>query len=329
MLGSAGCAAEYRGPQGEVYGEGIEGPPPGLRALAASRGDMESSSLRIADNPTGGSAPAPKPVYLASAQPDRAPATSVSASKDPPPPAPPPSAPARPTDDLANLRKLHKQATDACAAIDSYIVRLTRRETVNGKAKPEEVMLFKFRKEPFSVYFKWVGKEGNGREVVYVKGQHDGKLYTKLAAGDSPLMAAGSRIALDPNSYLVRRASRHPISEAGISALADGFGHSVAEAEKGHRVMKYLGTVKRDDFEGNVSLEGAEELLTPGLDPTLPKGGSRQRYFDAVSHLPVLVITKDERGQEVEYYRFDRFQYPVKLDDDDFNPDKLPGWPKQ
>ena len=36
-----------------------------------------------------------------------------------------------------------------------------------------------------------------------------------------------------------------------------------------------------------------------------------------------LVITRDETDHEVEYYCYDHFQYPVKLDDDDFNPDKL------
>jgi hypothetical protein len=323
VLSGVGCVER---PDAVVtYGNGVKERPSSMASLDSA------TSLRIPDEAGTKPAAVSKPVYLAAAQPQGAPTPSASAAKDPPPPAPPPSAPApeRPADPLTNLRKLYKQAADACAPIDSYIVRLTRREQVGGKAKPEEVMVFKFRKEPFSVYFKWIGKEGNGREVVYVKGQHDGKIYTKVAAGDSPLMAAGSRIALDPNSFLVRRASRHPISEAGISALVDGFGHSVAEAEKGRRTMKYLGTLRRDEFDANVTLEGAEEQLTPGMDPTLPKGGTRQRYFDAASHLPVLVITRDERGQEVEYYRFDRFQYPVKLDDDDFNPDKLPGWPKQ
>jgi hypothetical protein len=322
LLIGAGCVDRQ---DSVVFGNDVKERP-------GSSAPMESTaSLRIPDEPAARPAAVAKPAYLAAAQPERAPVTAVSTVKDAPPPSPPPSAPAaeRPADQLASLRKLHKQAADAVAGIDSYIVRLTRRETVGGKAKPEEVMLFKFRKEPFSVYLKWIGKEGNGREVTYVKGQHDGKLYTKVAAGDNPLMSAGSRIALDPNSFLVRRASRHPISEAGIGALVDGFGNSVAEFEKGRRTMKYLGTVKRDDFDTGVTLEGAEEVLMPGVDPTLPKGGIRQRYFDTANHLPALVITKDERGQEVEYYRFDRFQYPVKLDDDDFNPDKLPGWPKQ
>src|SRR5262249_19521642 len=94
-------------------------------------------------------------------------------SREVPPPPPPAATPSvdRPAGDaMTALRRLFKQADDECAALDSYICRMTRREQVNGASKPEEMMLFKFRKQPFSIYFKWIGNEGKGREVVYVKG---------------------------------------------------------------------------------------------------------------------------------------------------------------
>src|SRR5262249_61956774 len=102
--------------------------------------------------------------------------------------------------------------------MDPYLVRLPRREAKGGKLSPEEIMLMKFRKEPFSVYFKWLGEEGKGREVVYVKGRYEGKLHPLLAAGDMPLAKAGSRMALAPDSFLVRSACRHPITQAGIGS---------------------------------------------------------------------------------------------------------------
>jgi hypothetical protein len=55
----------------------------------------------------------------------------------------------------------------------------------------------------------------------------------------------------------------------------------------------------------------------------LPRGGRRLYCFDPDSHLPLLVITRNDQGQEVEFYRYDRLQTPVKLDADDFNPDKV------
>jgi hypothetical protein len=40
----------------------------------------------------------------------------------------------------------------------------------------------------------------------------------------------------------------------------------------------------------------------------------------------MLIITYDENNQEVEYYKYDRFQFPTRLDENDFNPDYL--WTK-
>ena len=107
--------------------------------------------------------------------------------------------------------------------MDSYIARLTRREVVGGQCKPEEVILFKFRKEPWSVYFKWLGEEGKGREVVYVKKHYDDKIHTLLAKADVvPLFTpANGQMALAIDSPLVRSASRHSITEAGFGIILE------------------------------------------------------------------------------------------------------------
>jgi hypothetical protein len=229
---------------------------------------------------------------------------------------------------LARLRALHRQAAETYAGIDSYIVRLRRREVVGGRNKPEEVLLFKFRKQPWSVYFKWLGKEGAGREAIYVKGRYEDKLHTLLAAGDMPLAPAGKHIALPPDSFLVRSSSRHTIHEAGVGALIDAFGNCLASLDKGdgrHGSLKYLGPIQRPEFE--TPGEAVEQTIPPGDEPQLPKGGLRLWVFDPCHHLPVLVRTLDETGREVEYYCYERFQYPVKLDDDDFDPERMGGKP--
>jgi hypothetical protein len=225
-------------------------------------------------------------------------------------------------------RQLHRAAASRFADMDSYIVRLTRREFVKGSMQPEEVLLFKFRKQPWSVYFKWLGKEGNGREVVYVRGQHQNKIHSLLAAGDIPFVPAGRRMALDPDSVLVRSASRHPIAQAGIGASIERLGALLDALERGDRrqgTLNNLGSIRRPEFTRPVA--ALEHVLPPGLDSTLPRGGRRMYVFNPENNLPTLIITRDERNQEVEYYLYDRLQCPVKLDDDDFNPDRLWGKP--
>ena len=85
---------------------------------------------------------------------------------------------------------------------------------------------------------------------------------------------------------------------------------------------KYLGQMKRPEFEAKV--EAVHQGLPPGSEPGLPKGGQRWWFFDAQNGLPVLILAHDPE-REVEYYCYDRIEWPLRLDDDDFNPDKL--WP--
>jgi hypothetical protein len=217
--------------------------------------------------------------------------------------------------------QLHSLAERQHAALDSYIVCLTRREMVHGKKQPEEMMLFKFRKQPKSVYLKWIGPAGKGREVIWVDGQHESKLHTLLAAGDMPLMPAGKRIALAPDSILVRGNSRHSITEAGVGTLIVRFGKLLDAIEKGDTrqgTLVYLGKQKRPEF--TQPLEAIEWTIPPGFEEGLPKGGRRWCYLDNETHLPALIITHDERGQEVEYYRYTRYMLQAHLDDTDFDP---------
>ncbi len=231
-----------------------------------------------------------------------------------------------PDEPTARLRALYRMADERYATIDSYIARVRRREQANGKAKPEEVFLFKYRKQPLSVYFKWIGTEGHGREVVYVQGQHGNKIHTLLAAGDMPLAPAGQRLAVAPDSIFVRNASRHSITEAGIGHIIANYGKLLDALDRGDPkagTVRCLGSVKRPEFE--TPLEGIERTIPPNVDPDVPRGGRRLCMFDIAARLPVLVITLDAAGNEVDYYCYDRLQFPVKLNDDDFDPDKL--WP--
>lgn len=336
MLLCAGCLADGLRPS-HVEVSAVAEPVPAADAPKSKEEAprAESWNLLLAQATVNQPEPPPAPQEARPLELPPPPPPPKSQNADMPPSrevAPPPPLAVTPSIDapaggaMIALHRLFKQADDECATLDSYICRMTRREQVNGTSKPEEMMLFKFRKQPFSVYFKWIGNEGKGREVVYVKGRYGNNLHTLLAAGDHPFKGAGSRMALAPDNIFVRRSSRHPITDAGICSILEKYGAALAAAEKGQRTMRFLGIVKRPDFDEGVTLEGAEDDVPPGADPNLPRGGKRQLYFDTVNHLPVLVITKDDRGQEVEYYRFDRFQKNVKLDDDDFNPDKL--WKK-
>lgn len=236
-----------------------------------------------------------------------------------------PPAATRPSTDP--IRMLYERAARRWAGIDSYVVRLRRREVIGTKKGAEELMLVKFRKQPWSVYFKWLGPTAKGREVTFSKGRYGNQIHTLTARGDIPFVGAGMRINTDPDSAMVKARSRRSITEAGFGNTIAQFGRLVADHERGNTTrgtLKYQGSVRRAEFTR--PLEAVVQTIAPGADPLLPGGGQRQWYFDTELHLPMLILALDDSGREVEYYCHDRFEYPVRLDDDDFDPDRL--WKK-
>jgi hypothetical protein len=230
-------------------------------------------------------------------------------------------------DRRADVRRLYLNAHQTNQRTPSFVARLRRREVVHGEAKPLEVMVFKFRRQPLSVHLKWMTPDGPGREVLYVAGQHEGKVQVRLGAGDVPLMRAGTVMAFHPENPLITRSSRHPISDAGFDDALRQFGELLAALDRGQTNvgdLRYLGRVQRPEFAGPV--EGLEQTMVAGADPLFPKGGRRIAFFDPLTHLPTLVIAYDHTGAEAEYYCFDRFELPLNLDDHDFDPRVL--WPR-
>jgi hypothetical protein len=285
-------------------------------AVAQAKQDREDSSLRIP--------PDPQPAPVADPPPIRTFPPPVQPPQTADPPAPPVPMEQAPAVAPNPLRRLYEEVKRQDDTLDSYIVRLTRREHLKGKLQPEEVLLFKFRKQPKSVYMQWIGPVAHGREVIWVQGQHESKIHTLTAAGDMPLMPAGRRISLATDSILVRNSSRHSITEAGIGALLYRYSKLLDAADRGDTsqgTITYLGQVMREEFPN--PLKGVEWTIPARLESALPQGGRRWCYVDPENHMPVLIITHDERGREVEYYRYEHYLLGVQLNDDDFNPEKL------
>jgi hypothetical protein len=224
-------------------------------------------------------------------------------------------------------RRLYREAVTEYARQPSYIARLKRREWANGQPRPEETLIFKFREDPWSVHFKWLDTTAQGREVLYVRGQHADKLHILTAANDVPFTPGGRHLALALDSVLVRSSSRYPITEAGIGRVIERYGRLLDAVDKKQSgaAVKYLGPTQRPEYQA--PLEGVECQLPANFAPEVPQGGKRLVFFDPTTTFPVVTATYDLTGQEVDYACFDRLQLGVRLDDDDFNPDKL--WDKK
>ncbi len=260
------------------------------------------------------------------APPASPPAPSPSAPRTPTPPA----KPAEPVSDAAAARKLLDAFAKQYAGLKDFEARLVKREVVNGKALPQDEILYRFRVQPQSVYMKVLSENGQGREVLYVRGQFQNQMHVVTGKGDNRLVGVGFKTTVDPDSRQATAKSRYRIYEAGFSRTLAGLTKSVEAMEKnqpGVRV-KVLGPVKRPEYP--YPLECVEGTIQPGDEPGLPKGGTRRVFFDSKPEspsymLPVLVVTTEPDGREVEYYCFDRFKIPSGMTDADWTPDHLGG----
>jgi len=250
----------------------------------------------------------------------------VSATDDPPPLLPgQPTGLERDESSQSALKRLARRAADQEKTLNNYVCRIRRREQVNGKDQPEEIIMLKYCRAPLSIHCKWLGDEGKGREIIYVQGQRDNRVSVLTGKGD--VLGAGKRLTFPLESPVLRSKSRHPLADAGIgtpavrfSALVDEIDHGQANAGS----LRYLGIQTRNELPGSV--ETVEQTVPANLESLLPRGGVRYFYFDHSNGLPMLIVTIDDNKHQVEYYHFDRLQSPAALDETDFDPDVL--WKK-
>ena len=112
--------------------------------------------------------------------------------------------------------RLVAEARQAWAGLTDYTCVLVRRERVGGGLRPEETMLMKAQREPYSVYLRWAAPQDMaGQEVCYVAGRHDGRMMVRPAG----LFGSLGFLALDPNDPRARARSNHTITEAGLNPL--------------------------------------------------------------------------------------------------------------
>jgi hypothetical protein len=227
-----------------------------------------------------------------------------------------------------SVKIIHDRAVEQYAKMDAFEARLTRHEVVNNRPQPKEILHFQFRKKPLSVHMRWIGTEGQGREVIFVSGKYDNKLQILPARGDTAPLPP-FKMALAPDDPTILSKSRHDIRQAGFAQAITHLGEMLrridANPAESSR-LRSLGSVQRPEF--STPMDGIEETIPPNEDRGFPKGGRRLYYFDATPNapsfgLPVLVIAFDEKNREVEYYCFDRFMHPVQLDDADFDVSRM------
>jgi hypothetical protein len=123
------------------------------------------------------------------------------------------------------------------------------------------------------------------------------------------------RLSLDPESPMVMKNSRHPVSEAGFDSLIEGLENGVQAS-----AIRYAGV------ETPTGLDRPSHCLTRSG----PNDENWKVYLDLESHLPTLVVAVDSKGELVERYIFHEIKpNPAELESPNaFDPVARWGQPK-
>jgi len=212
--------------------------------------------------------------------------------------------------------RLIDNARTAYKSVKDYSCTLIKREQINGKLQPENVIAMKIRKEPFSVSLTWQApRDLVGQEAAYVAGRNKGmmRVNPKGVVG----IFGWQTIAVDDPRVMEH--SRHLITDAGIGNMIERFAKSFAADSKSPTVKVSLA-----DYEYDKKKCACVEVIHPDARPG---SGDYYRclvYFDKQTHLPIRCECYDKprsrgvEGELVEMYSFANLKTNVGLGDDTF-----------
>jgi hypothetical protein len=182
-----------------------------------------------------------------------------------------------------------RASRDTIRNIHGYTCTFRKHEQLKkGAALTNQTMSLKLRREPFSVYLKFV-EPNPGRQVLYVDGRNDGKFYFKEPSGFLSYMGT---MSIHPTSRDAMKESRHPVTMVGMEKMLDKL---IQEWETSATFAETQVT-----FEPQVKLGSLDCVLCEVVHPQQRepfKFYKCRLYIDKKTHYPV-------RGEQ--------YAFPVK-----------------
>ena len=202
----------------------------------------------------------------------------------------------------ADPAQIVAEARASLDALTNYQVAMHRQERVNGILQPEEDVVLAVKRSPRSVRLVWPNGPNQGREVLYRSDEPGGQMHVKTPNPALP------RLSFAPDSPIVMRNSRHPITEAGFDSLIEGLEGALKDPNSG---------LTATPLETPSGLDRALQ----GLVRTTASGESWRVYLDPRTHYPSLVEAVDAKGDLLERYVFSdvRANLPELASADAFN----------
>ncbi len=217
---------------------------------------------------------------------------------------------------IDKVMKMINQAKSSVKRMKDFTSIFYKKE-YKDKQLPQEKTLLKFRKNPRSVYMKWIGKANKDREMLWVKNKNDGKIKAH-EGGFLKLI----NVNLDPFGSMAMKDNRHPVTEAG-------FPHTVMLISKDMSLIQ-----QHPDWGATIKDHGIKTIYgakSHCFEAKMSKNKHPEFYayqayicMDLKLKLPNKVkIWQKEDGKVrlVEDYGYEKTKVNIGLSDKDFNPD--------
>lgn len=179
---------------------------------------------------------------------------------------------------LTPALRMGEQALRKAAGLEDYQALFIKKEYV-GNTFVEQKMVIRFRRDPMSVYLKFV-EPSPGRKVLYVKGQNGGQIQVK----ETGLASLVGAINVDPHGSLAMSESRYPITMIGMENMTRRLlGEWLDDTDRDDITVKFYPNAKIGDVECQV-------IESTHTDAIKSKGIHRARlYIDKQSGLPIRI----------------------------------------
>jgi hypothetical protein len=191
----------------------------------------------------------------------------------------------------ADAKLILSQAVAKLEGLQSYQVKMLRRERVGGVVQPEEDILLSIRRKPRAVRLEWTGGSSKGREVIFSPTLDSKMIYVHQPA--TAVVMPSLKIAVD--SPLVMKNSRHTIAEAGFDTILENLQKSRKATLAGKSGAARL------DYKGLEKTTGLERPCHHFVRRA-PSGETWDIYLDPRSLLPRLVLAENAQGELLERY---------------------------
>lgn len=202
-------------------------------------------------------------------------------------------------------------AEAAYARVTTYTAVFYKQQRVAGKLLPEETILLKCRKKPFSLYMKWIQEPHKGSELLYAAGWNEDRVRAHRGGILSFIVRN-----FNTNDPVLMKNNLRPVTSTGIGFLLEAVATNMRKAIK----------------VGELTFSGCgEEMLcgrhTQILEVVFPKQRAKDyggcRYIvnqDVESKILVGIRVYDQDDKLVENYAYENFDLNARLADVDFDP---------